>query len=876
MKKIFKLLFALVIGLFIFLPIDKVNAEEVKHVVEFRSQGGSAVDDQYVVHGEKASIPYLPYKYGANFGGWYLDIPCEEPFDFDTPILEDTYLYAKWTDAIVLDEVRLYSDLGDISEGLLPEFTVRCDTPHVSVYPYESEYTGWATFGEYGELVTLTGDDLIAKANGNDYLMKVGLYVEPGYQVGTGTTVYFNDLSHMESPSVFSAYVGSYGIPNYVYFDKGSLGGGTSYTYNATFDYNGGSYNGNSTYTYNWDQNTYSFDREWLMNGVKAPDAKVLDYILVNGVKKTIPFTLEFDKDYTFKYVWKTAPKVKITFNPNGGKVSQTSKTVYHYSTYGTLPKPTRKGYTFMGWYTAKTGGTKIVASTATKTTKSRTLFARWSLTKYKITYNLNKGINNKKNLATYTMKTKTFSFKNPSRKGYIFKGWYTDKKFKKKITSIKKGSTGNKTIYAKWAAISYKVVYNANGGKGTMKASTGLRFDKTFTLRGKTFKRTGYKFTGWNTKKDGSGKTYADKAKVKNLTSKNGATVTLYAQWKKVAYAITYKLKGGTNNKVNPATYTVTSAIVFKNPTKTGYSFKGWYSDSNFKNRITGIAKGSTGDKVVYAKWKEITYEINYEKNGGRLTNVLTQKYFTVNDEVWLVEPDRDGYVFFGWYLDKEFTNKIELIPKGTAHDVTVYAKWDEESPHTIALYYAYQLLDSEPFSRARLIELLEQYWSINREDAVWAADNCGADWDANARLKAQDIYENYAFISYDLLILELEMSYVGFTHEQAVNAANYVDSYADWYAKALQAVNEIMKYENISRHELLEIRLKNNYMFTEEQALYGIEQANIDFEKVCLESAKDHLEWWSECPEDSMISYLDSQGFTSEEIEYAIEELY
>lgn len=70
---------------------------------------------------------------------------------------------------------------------------------------------------------------------------------------------------------------------------------------------------------------------------------------------------------------------------------------------------------------------------------------------KYSIKYNLNGGKNNKKNPSSYFNTTKTIKLKNPTKKGYTFKGWYTDKRYKKKVTAIKKGSSGKKTLYAKW-----------------------------------------------------------------------------------------------------------------------------------------------------------------------------------------------------------------------------------------------------------------------------------------------------------------------------------------------------------------------------------------------------------------------------------------
>lgn len=71
--------------------------------------------------------------------------------------------------------------------------------------------------------------------------------------------------------------------------------------------------------------------------------------------------------------------------------------------------------------------------------------------TKYTIKYNLKGGKNNKKNPSSYYNTSKTIKLKNPTKKGYTFKGWYADKRYEKKVTTIKKGSSGKKTLYAKW-----------------------------------------------------------------------------------------------------------------------------------------------------------------------------------------------------------------------------------------------------------------------------------------------------------------------------------------------------------------------------------------------------------------------------------------
>ena len=153
---------------------------------------------------------------------------------------------------------------------------------------------------------------------------------------------------------------------------------------------------------------------------------------------------------FTAKYT-DTVKRVRIAFAPNGGRVSSGSKTVICGKTYGALPTPTRRGYTFAGWYTAKSGGSRIGSSSVVRTTKNQTLYARWKLIKYKIQYSLGKGTNSRSNPAVYTVASRTIVLKKPIRKGYTFKGWYSDSKFKKKVTKISAGSTGSRKLYARW-----------------------------------------------------------------------------------------------------------------------------------------------------------------------------------------------------------------------------------------------------------------------------------------------------------------------------------------------------------------------------------------------------------------------------------------
>lgn len=386
---------------------------------------------------------------------------------------------------------------------------------------------------------------------------------------------------------------------------------------------------------------------------------------------------IELSKDITLYAIWSKG--YKITYNPKGGTISATTKTVYPGLSYGTLLTPKRKGFKFLGWYTDATKGELVTNKTLVTNKKTHTLYARYQKIKYTITYELNSGINNEINKTSYYVTTGTFKLANPTRKGYKFLGWYKESNFKTKVTYIYKGTTGNKTFYARWTPIQYSISFYGNGStSGSVKSQTGLKYNKVYVLNTNKFKKTDYVFDSWNTKSDGTGKTYANEARVKNLTAGNGKTVKLYAMWKRREYKITYVLNGGTNPSDAIYSYTKVSNITLKNPTREGYTFLGWYKESNFVNRVTKIEKGTTGNKTFYAKWKFDAYLITYVLNGG-VNPINAATSYKYDEEVELPTPARVGYEFKGWYTDSALTHKINKIESGSTGNKTLYAKWEK-----------------------------------------------------------------------------------------------------------------------------------------------------------------------------------------------------
>ncbi len=235
----------------------------------------------------------------------------------------------------------------------------------------------------------------------------------------------------------------------------------------------------------------------------------------------------------------------KISYSMKGGtnnSKNPTSFTLANYGTRYTLADPTRKGYTFAGWYSDSSYKNKITSIKVKR--KNLSVYAKWTENKYNIAFEGNGASSGKMSKMTKLKYSKTYALtKNAfQKKGYTFTGWNTKadgsgKTFKNGAEVSKLTTKNGKTVklYAQWTRNKYSVQFVGNGAtSGKMSKMTKLKYGKSYTLSKNTFKRSGYKFVGWNTKADGTGKSYKNKASIKNLTSKDGKTVKLYAQWKK------------------------------------------------------------------------------------------------------------------------------------------------------------------------------------------------------------------------------------------------------------------------------------------------------------------------------------------------------
>lgn len=362
----------------------------------------------------------------------------------------------------------------------------------------------------------------------------------------------------------------------------------------------------------------------------------------------------------------------KVSFHANGGTSAVTSKTVVSGQKYGTLPVPEKNGYDFKGWYTKKKGGKKITASSKVKLKKKQTLYARWKLATYTITYDLDGGSNASSNPASYKFTTETFTLADPVRNGYRFTGWHLNSRYGAVISTIPKGSFGNLSLYARWTPITYSITYHLDGGRNSYSNP------KTYTVEtSKRFcnpSKTGYHFDGWFLD---SGFT----APVSSLQKGTTGNLDLYAKWTLETYTITYELNGGTVTGDNPSSYTYLSGpYTFADAQKRGYEFNGWRVNSSDGYLIDGFSAGSYHENLIlYADFEAIRYSVSYELDSGTNHANNPDSYTIENNAYTLRAPSRDGYAFRGWFTDEACTDSVTKIATDGCEDLTFYASWEK-----------------------------------------------------------------------------------------------------------------------------------------------------------------------------------------------------
>lgn len=270
---------------------------------------------------------------------------------------------------------------------------------------------------------------------------------------------------------------------------------------------------------------------------------------------------------------------------------------------------PTKEHYDFAGWLGYE--------ADMTMGAENVTFTAQWTKATYSVTLHDNGGTAGE--LTHYTYGTGA-TLPTPIRTGYTFGGWYNNEGFTgDPVTAISNTDSGNKEFWAKWTANAYTVIFEANGGEGSM-GSQHFTYDEQKALTENTFTKRGYTFCGWNTEENGTGTAYADRAEVSNLVSENGASFTLYAQWTVNTYAISY-VEANDIGGYSSYTYSATENFAFQitTPEKDNHTFTGWTCDNNAVT-ISSVENGAYTVTIPADTAENITITANWKQNGIKL----------------------------------------------------------------------------------------------------------------------------------------------------------------------------------------------------------------------------------------------------------------
>lgn len=279
-----------------------------------------------------------------------------------------------------------------------------------------------------------------------------------------------------------------------------------------------------------------------------------------------------------------------------------------------------------------------------------------------------------------------------PSKTGYTFTGWYTNEACTELYT--KDYITDNITLYAGFKANTYTI--NFDGNKSVYANVTGstaslsMTYDQANALPECGFTNAGYKFVGWSTNKNATSATYNAGQSVRNLSSINGDTITLYAVWAESQYIVKFNANGGNGSMSDQIVLRDISTPLKANSfSRTGYTFTGWATSTTgsvtYYNEQSVLNIATLDSPItLYAVWKVNTYTVNFDANGGIGSMSSQSMTYGVVSKLNNCQFTRTGYVFKGWSTTKDGSvvyknlHSVSNLSSANGSSITLYAVWE------------------------------------------------------------------------------------------------------------------------------------------------------------------------------------------------------
>ena len=423
----------------------------------------------------------------------------------------------------------------------------------------------------------------------------------------------------------------------------------------------------------------------WISDGRTANTTKMNGYVSRARLYNTNLSATQLRGNYNIEATTYGLTNVQtLTYKPGPNGTGSDVVEYYSAGSAATLKNATagftRNGYVISGWTTSSTSGASATNSLSSALTMNSdvTLYPVWTAATNVITYNYNGATGgNGTTSSSYTSGGTAITLPTPTKTGYTFAGWFSDAGLTTQVTGTQTPSSSY-TLYAGWTNGTYTLTYSYNGATGGNSTASDSFTTGGTAITLPTPTKTGYTFAGW----------YAEAGLTTLVSGAQSptASATLYAKWTAGTFTLTYTYNGATggNGTASSAYTTGGTAITLPTPTKTGYTFAGWFAESTFATAVTGTQTPSL-DATLYAKWTAIQYSLTYNANGATGGSVPTDanNYIIGNDasvaanSLGLV---RTGYTWAGWTLAANGTGTVynsgDALPFSAASQI-LYAKW-------------------------------------------------------------------------------------------------------------------------------------------------------------------------------------------------------
>jgi len=676
---------------------------EKSYTVTFNSNGGSNIAVQTVKSGGMATRPANPTQSGYTFENWYSDDGLTTVYDFSAKITKNITLYAKWNIIPPSTFTVTFNSNGgsDVATQTVisGNAATRPANPALSGYAFDNWYSDEGLTTVYNFSTPVTGNKtLYAKWNE----IPPGSFVvtfnsNEGSGISDQIVVSGGTATRPDNPTLIGYTFGDwysdeelsavYNFSTPVTENITLYAQWTPITYTVIYDKNAADATGtmeSSSHIYDVDNNlnTNAFTRTgYTFTGWARTATGGMEFTDGQNVSN---LTAVAEATVTLYAKW-ILNQYTVTFNADSGTPAPPPQTVDHGDKVTAPAAMTRTGCTFGGWFKEETL-TNQWDFTNDIVTGAITLYAKWTLNRYTVTFNANSGTPAPSS-QTVEHGGKITPPAAMTRTGYTFGGWFRENSFTNQWNQENDTVTGAITLHAQWNPITYSIAYNKNADdviETMTDSSHTYDVDKYLTLN--AFVRADYTFAGWARTPTGPVE-FTNGQSIKNLSITAEETVTLYAVWMETStiWTVSFNTNGGS---------LIGEAVILRNtpvsrpvpdPSRTGYTFDNWYKNEGLTEPYN-FSSIVIGNITLYAKWNPITYTVTYEKNATDATGTMTDSSHTYDIDQDLNNNafTRTGYTFAGWARSStgavEFTDGESVVNLTSTAGVTVtlFVKWN------------------------------------------------------------------------------------------------------------------------------------------------------------------------------------------------------